>query len=352
MPSAFLHSSIPPCVWPPQLPCIGSSAMANLTYQAPELVELFGTQTDPQKGVKYERHSSGEPRVYCPLGHDLFLSRIPWQPGCFKCTGHRWPQSVIQQYYEHVLSTELPWEKRVLHPYGHAQYAAASVIQEKNELREKINQMAQAQESRPQKPPEELADFELGDIILDMDPQDLSAFFRHTCCKHTQHAEVRASQAYWANVVHVLDPHYDAERLTEMAEDADKLEEMSQKGHLKHAHRELRKFEELFEEASDIQEDVLKSLERQVEELSENNKALRQAKEDISKAQKTVSRWLSMNVPAPEPEQPAEKEDEDFGSVVQTMKSLGISKQDLVQALQNIAAQKRDSESSLSRLSS
>ena len=45
-----------------------------------------------------------EPKVYCPQGHEVLLSRIPWQAGCNKCSGHNgWSSQIISQYYNQIL---------------------------------------------------------------------------------------------------------------------------------------------------------------------------------------------------------------------------------------------------------
>ena len=56
-----------------------------------------------------------EPKVYCPAGHEILLSRIPWQAGCRLCHGHNgWSPQIIAQYYNKVLDQfPLPWWEAV-----------------------------------------------------------------------------------------------------------------------------------------------------------------------------------------------------------------------------------------------
>ena len=64
--------------------------------------------------VNYHRIPE-EPKVCCPYGHEVFLSRIPWQSGCRYCSGHNgWSPEIIAQYYNQVLDmTPLPWHEAV-----------------------------------------------------------------------------------------------------------------------------------------------------------------------------------------------------------------------------------------------
>ena len=69
--------------------------------------------------VNYPR-ALDEPKVQCLQGHEILLSRIPWQAGCNKCSGHNgWSPQIISQYYNQVLDQfPLPWHEAVSeHPY-------------------------------------------------------------------------------------------------------------------------------------------------------------------------------------------------------------------------------------------
>ena len=63
-----------------------------------------------QPVIRYDRLRD-EPRIHCPNGHEVVLSRIPWQAGCRLCSEHNgWSAEVLAQYYSKVLSMEpLPW---------------------------------------------------------------------------------------------------------------------------------------------------------------------------------------------------------------------------------------------------
>lgn len=75
-----------------------------------EVQDIF-IQSNPEHWVDYARLRTEEPKVHCPNGHLVYLSRIPWQSGCRDCSGvNGWPLYVLREYYSQILNMEpLPW---------------------------------------------------------------------------------------------------------------------------------------------------------------------------------------------------------------------------------------------------
>ena len=76
----------------------------------PKLADLFDAP-DPLREIVYPRYLH-EPKVYCPQGKALLLSRLPFQNRCHcgSCGAKGWPQWMIRDYYRKILSmAPLPW---------------------------------------------------------------------------------------------------------------------------------------------------------------------------------------------------------------------------------------------------
>ena len=84
-----------------------------------EVQDIF-IQSNPEHWVDYARLRTEEPKVHCPNGHLVYLSRIPWQSGCRDCSGvNGWPLYVLREYYSQILNMEpLPWHAACKHDYG------------------------------------------------------------------------------------------------------------------------------------------------------------------------------------------------------------------------------------------
>ena len=61
--------------------CLSASAMS---FGQVSVEELFGIQVRLDDLIQYERLRCA-PKVFCTQGHEVILSRIPWQSGCNKC---------------------------------------------------------------------------------------------------------------------------------------------------------------------------------------------------------------------------------------------------------------------------
>ena len=68
----------------PDSQSFGLSSFVTPQNQRPTLQDIFGSE-DGKQIVEYPRIRSTEPSVKCPMGHTIFLSRIPWQAGCRWC---------------------------------------------------------------------------------------------------------------------------------------------------------------------------------------------------------------------------------------------------------------------------
>ena len=76
----------------------------------PRLAELFD-EPQPLREIVYPRYLH-EPKVYCPQGKALLLSRLPFQNrcNCGSCGAKGWPQWMIRDFYRKILSmAPLPW---------------------------------------------------------------------------------------------------------------------------------------------------------------------------------------------------------------------------------------------------
>ncbi|CAK9022087.1 unnamed protein product [Durusdinium trenchii] len=74
----------------------------------PTAQEIFGPLCPDDQVITYDRLRH-EPAAFCPSGHKVILSRIPWQAGCRHCYGvNGRPAGVIAQFYDEVLSCQVP----------------------------------------------------------------------------------------------------------------------------------------------------------------------------------------------------------------------------------------------------
>ena len=63
---------------------LSSFSASAMSFAQVSVEELFGSQVEPEDMIQYERLRH-EPKVFCAEGHEVILSRIPWQSGCNKC---------------------------------------------------------------------------------------------------------------------------------------------------------------------------------------------------------------------------------------------------------------------------
>ena len=110
------------------------------------------------RGLRASLSSGMRGRIHCPNGHEVMLSRIPWQAGCRLCSDHNgWHADVLAQYYNKVLNMEpLPWHSATSEqPLKVAQFKGKGMFMQAQEAEKKCKGTQGTPPPEPATPPKE-----------------------------------------------------------------------------------------------------------------------------------------------------------------------------------------------------